>query len=92
MLEKKGGYRGNDGADGIPPNGSLPKLRVRTCAIVSRFFRVTMKVLHCAGVTGSCDFVTKGDSEQEILQPAPAHAQSAHNIQDRTAELAEKAA
>jgi predicted small metal-binding protein len=48
------------------------------------------KVLHCADVTGNCEFVARGNSEQEIMQQAAAHAQSAHNIQEVTPELAEK--
>jgi predicted small metal-binding protein len=48
------------------------------------------KVLHCADVTGTCDFVARGDSEQEIMQQAAAHAQSAHQINEVTPELAEK--
>jgi predicted small metal-binding protein len=48
------------------------------------------KVLRCADVTGTCDFVARGSSEQDIMQQAAAHAQSAHNIQEVTPELAEK--
>ena len=48
------------------------------------------KVLRCADVTGTCDSVARGSSEQDIMQQAAAHAQSAHNIQEVTPELAEK--
>jgi predicted small metal-binding protein len=48
------------------------------------------KVLRCNDVVGNCDFVARGDSEQDVLQQAAAHAQSAHNVQDVTPELAEK--
>jgi len=48
------------------------------------------KVLRCADVTGTCDFVARGNSDQEIMQQAAAHAQSAHNILEVTPELAEK--
>ena len=48
------------------------------------------KVLRCADVVGSCDFVARGDSEQEILRQASEHARSAHNIDEITPEVAEK--
>jgi predicted small metal-binding protein len=48
------------------------------------------KVMHCADVVGNCDFVAKGDSEQEILQQAAEHARSAHNMNEITPEVAEK--
>jgi predicted small metal-binding protein len=48
------------------------------------------KVLRCADVVGNCDFVAKGDSEEEILQQAAEHARSAHNISEITPEVAEK--
>lgn len=48
------------------------------------------KVLRCADVVGSCDFVARGDSEQEILQQASEHARSAHNMDEIPPEVAEK--
>jgi predicted small metal-binding protein len=48
------------------------------------------KVLHCADVVGSCDFVARGESEQEILTQAAEHARSAHNITEITPDVAEK--
>lgn len=48
------------------------------------------KVLRCADVVGSCDFVARGDSEQDILQQASEHARSVHNINEITPEVAEK--
>ena len=48
------------------------------------------KVMHCADVVGNCDFVAKGDSEQEILQQAAEHARSAHNMNEITPEVAER--
>jgi len=48
------------------------------------------KVLHCADVVGSCDFVARGESEQEILTQAAEHARSAHNINEITPDVAEK--
>ena len=46
--------------------------------------------LRCADVVGSCDFVARGDSEQDILQQASEHARAVHNINEITPEVAEK--
>jgi predicted small metal-binding protein len=48
------------------------------------------KVLRCADVVGSCDFVARGESEQDILNQASEHARSAHNMNEITADVAEK--
>jgi len=48
------------------------------------------KVLRCADVVGSCDFVARGESDQDILQQASEHARSAHNMKEITPEIAEK--
>lgn len=48
------------------------------------------KVLRCADVVGSCDYIARGDSEQEILDQASEHARSAHGLQEITPEVAEK--
>jgi len=48
------------------------------------------KVLRCADAVGSCDFVARGDSEQDILQQASEHAHAVHNINEITTEVAEK--
>jgi predicted small metal-binding protein len=48
------------------------------------------KVLHCNDVTGSCDFVAKGETEQDILAQAAEHARSAHNLLEVTPELVAK--
>jgi predicted small metal-binding protein len=48
------------------------------------------KVLRCADVVGSCDFVARGESEQEILSQAAEHARSVHNINEITPDVAEK--
>lgn len=49
-----------------------------------------VKELRCADVVGSCDFVARGDSEQEILEQAAEHARTAHGLEEITPELAEK--
>lgn len=48
------------------------------------------KVLHCNDVVGNCDFVARGDSEQDILQQAAEHARTAHQVSEVTPELADK--
>jgi len=48
------------------------------------------KVLRCADVVGSCDFVARGDSDEDILRQASEHARSVHNLNEITPELAEK--
>jgi predicted small metal-binding protein len=48
------------------------------------------KTMRCADVVGSCYFVARGDSEQEILKQASEHARSAHGINEITPEVAEK--
>ena len=48
------------------------------------------KMMRCADVVGTCDFVARGDSEQEILEQAAEHARSAHDVSEITPELAEK--
>jgi predicted small metal-binding protein len=48
------------------------------------------KVLHCNDVVPNCEYVARGDSDQEVLQQAAKHARTAHNIADVTPELADK--
>ena len=48
------------------------------------------KELRCGDVVPGCEFVARGDSEQEILQQAAAHASEAHGVNEITPELAEK--
>ena len=48
------------------------------------------KVMHCNDVVGNCDFVARGNSEQEILHQASEHARSAHQVNEVTPEMAEK--
>lgn len=47
------------------------------------------KVLRCGDLMPGCDFKATGRTEQEVMQKAAAHAQSAHGI-SVTPELAEK--
>jgi predicted small metal-binding protein len=48
------------------------------------------KVLRCGDIVGDCDFVATGETEQEVMQKAAEHAQSAHNLSEITPDLADK--
>jgi predicted small metal-binding protein len=48
------------------------------------------KILRCNDVVGNCDFVARGETEQDILQQAAAHARTAHQVSEITPELADK--
>ena len=48
------------------------------------------KVVSCREVGVDCDFVAKGETEQEVLQQCAEHARSAHGMTEIPAELAEK--
>ena len=48
-----------------------------------------MKDFHCRDAGLSCDFVARGNSNQEILDQVGKHAQSEHKLQV-TPELAKK--
>jgi predicted small metal-binding protein len=40
-----------------------------------------MKDFHCKDVGGSCDFVARGNSNNEILDQVKMHAQNEHKMQ-----------
>jgi predicted small metal-binding protein len=48
------------------------------------------KVVSCREVGVDCDFVAKGETEQDVLQQCAEHARSAHGMTEIPAELAEK--
>ena len=48
-----------------------------------------MKVMQCADLMPGCDFKAMGETEDDILKQAAAHAKEAHGL-DVTPELAEK--
>lgn len=48
------------------------------------------KELRCRDVGLNCDFQTRGETEEEVLQQASAHARSAHQISEMPPELAAK--
>ncbi len=48
------------------------------------------KQLRCRDVGMNCDFETRGDTEEEVLKQASAHARTAHQITEMTPELAAK--
>jgi predicted small metal-binding protein len=48
------------------------------------------KELRCRDVGMNCDFQARGDTEEEVLRQAAAHARTAHQINEMTPELAAK--
>jgi predicted small metal-binding protein len=49
------------------------------------------KTVSCRDVGAECDFVARGDSEEEIMQTLSEHARTDHNMSEIPAELAERA-
>ena len=48
------------------------------------------KQLRCRDVGMNCDFEARGNTEEEVLQQASAHARTAHQITEMPPELADK--
>jgi len=48
------------------------------------------KTLNCRDVGVDCDFVAKGETEQEILEQCAEHARTAHGMNEIPPELAAK--
>jgi len=48
------------------------------------------ETISCRDVGVDCDFVARGETEQEILQKCSEHARTAHNMNELPPELAEK--
>ncbi len=50
------------------------------------------KILECSKVNpqSNCDYVARGETEQEVLQDAKLHAQQQHGSQDLTPDLMNK--
>lgn len=48
------------------------------------------KQLRCRDVGMNCDFEARGNTEEEVLRQASAHARTAHQITEMTPELAAK--
>ena len=48
------------------------------------------KTVTCRDVGVDCDFVARGESEQEILEQCAEHARTAHGMNEIPAELAMK--
>ncbi len=49
-----------------------------------------MKTMSCREVGMDCDFVAKGESEQEIMQQAAEHARTDHGMTEIPPEVADK--
>ena len=48
------------------------------------------KVFSCRDVGVECDFVARGQTEEEIFQQIAEHARTAHGMDELSPELAEK--
>jgi len=48
------------------------------------------KTVSCREVGVDCDFVAKGETEQEVLQECAEHARKEHGMTELPADLAEK--
>lgn len=48
------------------------------------------KVVKCRDVGVDCDFVARGNNEQEIMQQCAEHARTAHGMNEIPPELAQK--
>lgn len=51
---------------------------------------VGMKALHCDDLMKGCDFVARGETEQDVMQQAAAHAKNAHGLPSISAEMVQK--
>jgi predicted small metal-binding protein len=49
------------------------------------------KTMCCRDVGPDCDFVARGETEEEIMKQVAEHAASAHGLSEVPPELAEKA-
>jgi len=48
------------------------------------------KIVSCREVVVDCDFVAKGETEQEVLEECAEHARKEHGMTELPADLAEK--
>ena len=48
------------------------------------------KLLRCGALTPGCDFQAQGETVENVLAQAAAHAKAAHGIDEISDELAEK--
>jgi predicted small metal-binding protein len=82
-----------------PASGLSPSAEIKFCTRVlycapqdrGRPKEANMaKIVSCRDVGVDCDFVARGETEQDLLQQAAEHARSAHNMTEIPAELADK--
>jgi predicted small metal-binding protein len=48
------------------------------------------KVVRCRDVGVDCDFVARGETDEDVLRQCAEHGRSAHNMNELPAELAAK--
>jgi predicted small metal-binding protein len=49
------------------------------------------KKMSCRDIGPDCDFVARGETEEEVMGQVAVHAQAAHGMEEVPPELAEKA-
>jgi len=49
------------------------------------------KTLHCRDVGPDCDFIARGESEDDVMRQVAEHARTVHGIDPVPPELAQKA-
>ncbi|HET8551882.1 MAG TPA: DUF1059 domain-containing protein [Gammaproteobacteria bacterium] len=48
------------------------------------------KTMRCGDVVEGCDFVARGENEDEVMAQAADHAKTAHGVNEVSPEMAEK--
>lgn len=48
------------------------------------------KIVSCRDAGADCDFVARGDSEEEVLRQVAEHARTDHNMSDIPADVRDK--
>jgi len=48
------------------------------------------KTMKCGDLMPGCDFVAEGETEEDVLQKAAAHAKEAHGIEEITEDLVDQ--
>ena len=75
-------------AAGSTPGAILP--RISAAGPKFCLEELMAKVVSCRDVGMDCDFVAKGDSEQDVLQQCADHARTDHGMDEIPAEVADK--
>jgi predicted small metal-binding protein len=71
----------------------LHRIGIRTKILRERTIRQEInmaKTVSCRDVGMDCDFVAKGETNEDIMRQAAEHARTAHNMNEIPAEVADK--